>query len=92
MDLWGEESETEQIHGEKQREKKEKLPSEEEERLMYERTREILAEYGYQQYEISNYAKPGYECRHNLGYWERVPYNLRNQKKTARRRQRRRRR
>ena len=53
---------------------KEKLPSEEEERLIYERTREILAEYGYQQYEISNYAKPGYECRHNLGYWERVPY------------------
>ena len=41
---------------------------------MYERTRELLAEYGYQQYEISNYAKPGYECRHNLGYWERVPY------------------
>lgn len=72
-EIYGEKNqETEQIHGEKQRE--EKLPSEEEERLMYERTREILAEYGYQQYEISNYAKPGYECRHNLGYWERVPY------------------
>ncbi len=74
-EIYGEKNqETEQIHGEKQREEKEKLPSEEEERLMYERTREILAEYGYQQYEISNYAKPGYECRHNLGYWERVPY------------------
>ena len=72
-EIYGEKNqETEQSHGEKQRE--EKLPSEEEERLMYERTREILAEYGYQQYEISNYAKPGYECRHNLGYWERVPY------------------
>ena len=53
---------------------RESLPTEEEERLMYERTREILAKYGYQQYEISNYAQPGYECRHNLGYWERVPY------------------
>ena len=72
-EIYGEENqETGQIHGEKQRE--EKLPSEEEERLMYERTREILAECGYHQYEISNYAKPGYECRHNLGYWERVPY------------------
>ena len=72
-EIYGEENqETGQIHGKKQRE--EKLPSEEEERLMYERTREILAECGYHQYEISNYAKPGYECRHNLGYWERVPY------------------
>ena len=72
-ELYGDENqETGQIHGKKQRE--EKLPSEEEERLMYERTREILAECGYHQYEISNYAKPGYECRHNLGYWERVPY------------------
>ena len=74
-EIYGEKNqETGQIHGKKQREEKEKLPSEEEERLMYERTRELLAEYGYQQYEISNYAKPGYECRHNLGYWERVPY------------------
>lgn len=50
------------------------LPGEEEEREIYRRTKEILAEYGYERYEISNYAKPGYECRHNLGYWERVPY------------------
>lgn len=52
----------------------EELPSEEEERLMYERTEEILAEYGYHRYEISNYAKEGKECRHNLGYWERKEY------------------
>lgn len=50
------------------------LPSEEEEREIYRRTKWILSEYGYGRYEISNYAKPGYECRHNLGYWERVPY------------------
>jgi len=50
------------------------LPSEEEEREIYRRTKTILSEYGYGRYEISNYAKPGYECRHNLGYWERVPY------------------
>lgn len=51
-----------------------KLPSEETERKMYYKTREILGEYGYHRYEVSNYAKPGYECRHNLGYWERKEY------------------
>ena len=50
------------------------LPSEEEERRMYERTWEILQAYGYHQYEISNYAKKGKECRHNLGYWTRKEY------------------
>lgn len=29
---------------------------------------------GYKQYEVSNYAKAGYECRHNIGYWKRTPY------------------
>lgn len=50
------------------------LPSEEEERLMYEKTEEILGENGYHRYEISNYAKEGMECRHNLGCWERKNY------------------
>lgn len=50
------------------------LPSEEHERLMYQRTEKLLAEAGYYRYEISNYAKPGKECRHNLGYWERKNY------------------
>ncbi len=50
------------------------LPSEEDERLMYQRTEEILEAAGYHRYEISNYAKPGKECRHNLGYWERKEY------------------
>lgn len=50
------------------------LPSEEEERLMYEKTEEILGENGYHRYEISNYAKEGMECRHNFGYWERKNY------------------
>lgn len=50
------------------------LPDEDSEREMYYLTKEILAEYGYQRYEISNYAKPGYECRHNVGYWTGVEY------------------
>ena len=50
------------------------LPSEEEERKMYEFTKYYLEAEGYKRYEISNYAKDGYECRHNKGYWERTPY------------------
>ena len=50
------------------------LPTEEDERRMYDDTLAILAKAGFIQYEISNFAKPGYECRHNIGYWTRVPY------------------
>lgn len=50
------------------------LPAEEEEREMYYQTKSFLASEGYERYEISNYAKEGYECRHNLSYWERVDY------------------
>ncbi|MBR3645350.1 MAG: radical SAM family heme chaperone HemW [Lachnospiraceae bacterium] len=50
------------------------LPDEDVEREMYYVTREILEKKGYHRYEISNYSKEGYECRHNLGYWDRVEY------------------
>ena len=50
------------------------LPSEDEERAMYEATKRILAGHGYERYEISNYAKAGKECRHNLVYWKRGNY------------------
>lgn len=50
------------------------LPDEETERLIYEETETILQKYGYNRYEISNYAKPGYACQHNEGYWRRVNY------------------
>ena len=39
-----------------------------------ERVSAMLAEGGYRRYEISNYARPGYESRHNLGYWRRREY------------------
>lgn len=40
----------------------------------YEWTRDYLASAGYRQYELSNWARPGYECRHNLVYWQADPY------------------
>lgn len=50
------------------------LPDEEQERLMYRETEQILAQAGYERYEISNYAKKGYACRHNLVYWQGGDY------------------
>lgn len=50
------------------------LPDEDSEYIMYEDTGKILGEYGYHQYEISNYAKKGRRCRHNEGYWTRMEY------------------
>lgn len=45
------------------------LPNEDTERTMYYETQKILKAAGFYRYEISNYAKKGYACRHNLAYW-----------------------
>ena len=50
------------------------LPDEDTDREMYHLTKEMTAAQGYERYEISNYAKKGYECRHNTGYWTGVEY------------------
>ena len=50
------------------------LPTEEEEYQTTKWTQELLQEKGYHWYEISNFAKPGKECRHNIGYWKRADY------------------
>lgn len=50
------------------------LPHEEDERRMYDDAIQLLAKHGFQQYEISNFARPGHACRHNIGYWRQVPY------------------
>lgn len=50
------------------------LPNEEDERTMYYDTENLLKKAGYHRYEISNYAKKGYECRHNLTYWSLKDY------------------
>lgn len=50
------------------------FPDEETVGAMYESTVSFLAKKGYAQYEISNFARKGYACKHNLGYWKRIPY------------------
>lgn len=51
-----------------------KLLSEDEDRELYELTGKLLSEAGYTRYEISNYAKPGFESKHNSSYWTGVEY------------------
>ncbi len=43
-------------------------------RSMYQETKQLLQTAGYHRYEVSNYAREGYACRHNLGYWQRKNY------------------
>ena len=54
---------------------KDKPPIDEDtDRKMYDLTKQILEEQGYNRYEISNYAKDGFECIHNKKYWQRKDY------------------
>ena len=50
------------------------LPSEDETAELYDYARELLKEYGFYRYEVSNFARPGYESQHNLNYWRRGEY------------------
>lgn len=50
------------------------FPTEEENREMYEKAKSVFEENGYIQYEISNFAKPGFESKHNLKYWSQDEY------------------
>jgi len=50
------------------------LPHEDETASMFERARQVLTAAGYGHYEISNYARPGFQCSHNINYWENGSY------------------
>ncbi len=50
------------------------LPTEGDTAAMYKLTQQMLTSSGYQHYEISNYAQPGYQCRHNRVYWQNESY------------------
>ncbi len=50
------------------------LPTEEVEEEMYDYLAETLPKFGFRRYEISNYARHDFVCRHNLGYWQDRPY------------------
>lgn len=51
-----------------------RLPDEDEAAAMYDTARNLLAARGFEHYEISNWARPGHQSRHNLIYWEHQPY------------------
>ncbi|CAA6659584.1 unnamed protein product [Spirodela intermedia] len=51
------------------------LPSENQSAEFYRMASEMLAGAGYEHYEISSYAKPGFQCRHNLTYWQNRPFH-----------------
>lgn len=50
------------------------LPDEDEVVRQYYALHDVLEQSGFRQYEVSNYARPGYESRHNSRYWDRTPY------------------
>jgi oxygen-independent coproporphyrinogen-3 oxidase len=50
------------------------IPDDEAQSLQFETLLELLETNGYKQYEISNFAKPGLESKHNSNYWKGVPY------------------
>ncbi|WP_413173484.1 radical SAM family heme chaperone HemW [Anabaena azotica] len=50
------------------------LPTDETTVQMYQQAQKVLTGAGYEHYEISNYAKPGHQCRHNRVYWQNLPY------------------
>ncbi len=50
------------------------LPTDETAAQMYRMAQQLISISGYEHYEISNYAKPGYQCSHNRVYWENRPY------------------
>ena len=50
------------------------LPDDDASYFLSKMTENVLAEHGYERYEISNFAKGGLVCRHNIGYWKREPY------------------
>jgi len=50
------------------------MPGEAADAKLFTMTREVLRRAGYEAYEVSNFAKAGYQCRHNLAYWQFKPY------------------
>ncbi|MCI8468541.1 MAG: radical SAM family heme chaperone HemW [Eggerthellaceae bacterium] len=49
-------------------------PDEDEEACAMEAARSVLEAAGFRRYEVASYARPGFECRHNIAYWTGVPY------------------
>lgn len=74
LSLYGLTVEPKTVFAYRQRRGELSLPDEETQAKMYEWSLDVLETAGYRHYEISNFAKPGYESRHNRLYWENAPY------------------
>lgn len=74
ISIYGLQVEEGTVFGKMQEQGRLQLPSEEESEAMYDYLAEVLPKAGFHRYEISNFARKGYESRHNLSYWQDVPY------------------
>lgn len=74
LSIYGLQVEEHTVFGDRRERGELRLPDDEEAERMYDYMTSVLPAHGYARYEISNFARPGFVSRHNLAYWQDVPY------------------